>query len=131
MRHQQRDGDGYIGIARANARIESAATKRPLAISKPPISLTLGDPMPRIMLSEVAGTLFDSWHQMAAGLARVYWLAPPPTVPAAEQLSAALAACETDLRVVAAAQPDVPGDNRSWLLDPAGEIGRASCRERV
>ena len=62
---------------------------------------------------------------MAAGLARVYWLAPSPTVSAAAQLSAALAACETDLRVVAAAQPDVPGDNRSWLLDPAGELGRA------
>lgn len=125
MRHQRCDGDGYIGIVRAIARIKSSATKRPLAISKPPISLTVGDPMPRIILSEVAGTLFDSSHQMAAGLARVYWLAPPPTMPAAAQLSAALAACETDLRVVAAAQPDVPGDNRSWLLDPAGELGRA------
>ncbi len=125
MRHQRRDGDGYMSIVRAIARIESAATKRPLAIPKPPISLTLGDPMPRIMLSEVAGTLFDSWHQMAAGLARVYWLAPPPTVSAAAQLNAALAACETDLRVVVAAQPDGSGDNRSWLLDPVGELGRA------
>lgn len=44
---------------------------------------------------------------------------------AAAQLSAALAACETDLRVVAAAQPAVPGDNRSWLLDPPAELGRA------
>lgn len=67
MRHQRCDGDGYMTVVRAIARIESAATKRPLAISKPPISLTLGDPMPRIMLSEVAGTLFGSWHQMAAG----------------------------------------------------------------
>ena len=61
---------------------------------------------------------------MTAGLARVL-LAPPPTVLAAAQLSAALATCETDLRVVAAAQLDVPDDNRSWLLDPAGELGRA------
>lgn len=81
--------------------------------------------MPRIILPEMAGTLFDSWHQMIAGSARVYWLAPPPTGPVAEQLSAALAACETDLRVVAAAQPDAQAGNRSWLLDSAGELNRA------
>ena len=51
---------GICFVVRAIAHIESATAKRPVAISKPLISLTLGDPMPRIMFSEAAGTLFDS-----------------------------------------------------------------------
>lgn len=80
--------------------------------------------MPRIVLPEAAGTLFDSWHQMTAGLARVYWLGTPPVASATAQLAATLAACETELGVVAAAPPDVLDSSPSWLLDPAGILGR-------
>jgi predicted 2-oxoglutarate/Fe(II)-dependent dioxygenase YbiX len=90
----------------------------------PPDGLTVGDPMPRILLPEATGTLFDSWHQTAAGMARAYWLGPPPTASAEAQLASTLAACETELRVVAAAPPEVPDNHPSWLLDPAGKLGR-------
>lgn len=55
---------------------------------------------------------------MAAGSARVYWLGTPPAAFALERLTAALAGCETDLRVVTSALPDVAGTNATWLLDP-------------
>ena len=79
--------------------------------------------MPRIVLREPAGTMFDSWHQTAAGLARVYWLGTLPLPPSLAELADALASCETELREVAPA-PDVAADSPFWLIDPAGELGR-------
>jgi predicted 2-oxoglutarate/Fe(II)-dependent dioxygenase YbiX len=83
--------------------------------------------MPRIVLCEASGQQFDSWHQRAAGSARVYWLGPVASglAPDLAQLAATLEAYETDLRVVTPAAPTVPDAKPTWLLDPAGQLGRA------
>jgi predicted 2-oxoglutarate/Fe(II)-dependent dioxygenase YbiX len=87
--------------------------------------VSVGDPMPRITLPSAAGSLFDSWEPMTAGKARVYWLGPPPPASVAAQLSDKLAAREALLHIVAATAPLVPNAYSSWLLDQAGELGRA------
>src|SRR5260221_6682277 len=94
-----------------------------MARPHPRVSVTVGDPMPRITLPSVAGTLFDSADPATSGLARAYWLGDPP----AAQLAETLAACETMLHVVAAAPPDGPRRFPSWLLDLRGELARALC----
>jgi len=75
--------------------------------------------MPRVTLPEASGGTFDSWHQSSAGRIRVYWLG---AAPADAALTAALEACEAELRVVAAAPED---DQPSRLLDPRGDFARA------
>jgi predicted 2-oxoglutarate/Fe(II)-dependent dioxygenase YbiX len=62
---------------------------------------------------------------MTWGVARAYWLGAPPTASATAQLADTLAACETLLHVVEAAPPEVSDGYSSWLLDRAGELGRA------
>lgn len=96
-----------------------------MARPQPPASVSVGDPMPRITLPSASGSVFDSSDPAGWGLARAYWLGTPPTVSAAAQLSDTLATCETLLHVVAAAAPKDPDDYPSWLLDRAGELGRA------
>jgi len=104
---------------------QSAAGNPPMARPQSAAGVTVGDPMPRITLPLASGSLFDSWDPMTSGLARAYWLGAPPAAPAAAQLTETLAACETLLHIVATAPPAVPGDYPSWLLDRAGELGRA------
>lgn len=87
--------------------------------------MTVGDWMPRITLPSAAGPLFDSSDHETAGQARVYWLGAPPTASQAAELADKLVACETLLHVVAAAPPQAADAHASWLLDPAGELGRA------
>jgi predicted 2-oxoglutarate/Fe(II)-dependent dioxygenase YbiX len=81
--------------------------------------------MPRITLPSASGGLFDSWDQLTSGMARAYWLGTPPDVAMAVQLSEDLAASETLLHVVLTAPPDESSDYPSWVLDQAGELGRA------
>jgi hypothetical protein len=77
------------------------------------------------MLREASGGQFDSWHQQAAGSARVYWVGAPPTASVVARLAAVLETYETDLRVVTPELPEVPDGNPTWLLDPAGELSQA------
>jgi predicted 2-oxoglutarate/Fe(II)-dependent dioxygenase YbiX len=88
-------------------------------------TVSIGDPMPRITLPLVPGGLFDSWDQITSGCARVYWLGMPPSVSVAARLAEILAGCETLLHIVTAAPPQVVEASPSWLVDPAGELGRA------
>ena len=82
--------------------------------------------MPRITLPSASGGVFDSWDQLTSGMARAYWLGTPPDGAAAAQLSEELAASETLLHVVlTAAPPAASSAYPSWLLDQAGELGRA------
>ena len=96
-----------------------------MARPQSPVSVSVGDPMPRITLPSVSGSLFNSWDPTTSGLARAYWLGAPLAASAAAQLADTLAACETLLHVVAAAPPEVPCGYPCWLLDRAGELGRA------
>lgn len=106
-------------------RIDSTATHPSVAISQPSVQLSAGDPMPRIILTEASGGQFDSWHQRAAGSARVYWVGAPHTASVVARLAAVLETYETDLRVVTLELPEVPDGNPTWLLDPAGELSQA------
>ena len=81
--------------------------------------------MPRITLPSASGSVFDSWDQLTSGMARVYWLGAPPDGATAVQLSEDLAASETLLHVVLTSPSSVSPDYPSWLLDQAGELGRA------
>lgn len=81
--------------------------------------------MPRITLPSASGGLFDSWDQLTSGMARAYWLGTPPDPDGAAQLSEDLAASETLLHVVLTAAPPASSDYPSWVLDQAGELGRA------
>ncbi|MFO1160015.1 MAG: 2OG-Fe(II) oxygenase [Reyranellaceae bacterium] len=98
---------------------------RPLA--KPPAraAIGVGDMMPRITLPSASGGVFDSWDQLTSGMARAYWLGTPPDAAIAVRLSEELAASETLLHIVLTAQPAEPCDYPSWVLDQAGELGRA------
>jgi hypothetical protein len=89
------------------------------------LSVGVGDWMPRITLPTAAGGLFDSGDAATAGDARVYWLGTPPGVLEAAQLADRLAGCETLLHIVAATPPMASQTYASWLLDQAGELGRA------
>ena len=88
------------------------------------VSLGVGDPMPRITLPLASGGLFDSWDPATAGQARAYWLGAPPAA-VVTRLGETLESFEALLHVVAAAPPAVPCGGPSWVLDRAGELGRA------
>src|SRR5215475_7024132 len=88
-------------------------------------TVSIGDPMPRITLPLVPSGLFDSWDQVTSGCARVYWLGMPPSVSVAARLAEILAGRETLLHIVTPAPPQVVEASLSWLVDPAGELGRA------
>lgn len=92
-----------------------------MARPQPRVSVTVGDPMPRITLPSAVGPLFDSFEAMTSGMATVYWVGEPP----APQLAEMLAACETTLHVVADALPLGPCSHPSWLLDRRGELAQA------
>lgn len=81
--------------------------------------------MPRITLPSVVGGLFDSWDPTTSGMARVYWLGTSLPALDAGSLVDKLAGCETLVHVVAATSPESPDAHASWLLDRAGELGRA------
>lgn len=93
---------------------------RPLA----QVCVSVGDPIPRITLPLASGKLFDSWDPMTWGQAIVYWLGAPEASVVA-QLAETLAACETLIYFVAAAEPESLGGCPSLLLDRANEMGRA------
>lgn len=90
----------------------------------PPVTLAIGDPMPRVTLPETSGGSFDSWHQTNAGRIRVYWLDMPPSGAAAAHLEATIEACEGELRVVVPAPGGTAADGAPWLLDARGELAR-------
>jgi predicted 2-oxoglutarate/Fe(II)-dependent dioxygenase YbiX len=87
--------------------------------------LTVGDPMPRIVLPLAAGSVFDSWDQANAGRIQVFWLNVESARAATQALSGPLAACEADLRVVAPAPPPPADACPTWLVDKPGDLGRA------
>src|SRR5215475_12330310 len=92
--------------------------RRQRAISMPtttPIRFTIGDPLPRIVLRDSAGDLFDSFDQTNAGRTRIYWLGAPPGQPAIAELATVLAACEADLRIVVPAPPEHSQYVLPWL----------------
>jgi len=89
------------------------------------LRLTIGDPVPRIVLPLAAGGLFDSWDQANAGRIQVYWLDRVPAGAEAQVLSAALAAGEADLRIVAASAPERAEAGLDWIVDKQGDLGRA------
>jgi len=91
-----------------------------MSIPQPLVSV--GDPMPRIVLPSAAGTTFDSIDQLTAGLTRVYWLEAPPPAATAAPLTQALAACDGQLHVVAPAATEGTSLYASWLLDPKREL---------
>jgi predicted 2-oxoglutarate/Fe(II)-dependent dioxygenase YbiX len=111
-----RERKGLLGVQTIN---------RPSA--KPPAraAIGVGDVMPRITLPSASGGVFDSWDQLTSGMARVYWLGTPPDGASAGQLSEELAASETLLHIVLTSPSSVSPDYPSWLLDQAGELGRA------
>ena len=80
------------------------------------IGLRVGDPMPRIMLREVGGSVFDSWHQANAGRTQVYWIDPSLVGSVAEDLAARLAACDAELHLVVSASPLPPARQRHRVI---------------
>lgn len=89
------------------------------------LRLAVGDPMPRIMLPQPGGTVFDSWHQEYAGQARLYWLDADSAVTAGRELAPSLSACEADWWVVATTPPPAEISGVPWLIDPRGDLARA------
>ncbi len=81
--------------------------------------------MPRILLPQPSGTVFDSWHQQNAGQARLYWLDAGSAQSAGRELAPSLSACEADWRVVATAPPPAEAGDVPWLIDPHGDLARA------
>jgi predicted 2-oxoglutarate/Fe(II)-dependent dioxygenase YbiX len=98
---------------------------KPMARPPSRAVIGVGDPMPRITLPSASGELFDSWDQLTSGMARAYWLGTPPEASAAVQLSEELAASETLLHIVLTSAPADSCGYPSWVLDQAGELGRA------
>jgi len=96
-----------------------------MATPQRPVTITVGDPMPRIVLPQAAGTMFDSWDQTVSGRVHVYWLSGSLEASVAERLAASLAALETELHVVASVAPPAPGNAVSWLVDQSSDLGRA------
>lgn len=96
-----------------------------MATPQRPVTITVGDPMPRIVLPAAGGSLFDSWDQTVGGRVHVYWLGDPLEASAAEQLAAALADLEAELHVVGSTPPASSGNGALWLLDPSDELRRA------
>ena len=89
------------------------------------VRLAVGDPMPRIVLSQPGGTPFDSWHQENAGQARLYWLDAETALTAGRELAPALSACDADWWVVATTPPPAGVGGLPWLIDPSGDLARA------
>ena len=81
--------------------------------------------MPRIVLPDTAGTMFDSWDQTVSGRVHVYWLSGSLETSVAERLAASLAALETELHVVASAPASAPGNGVSCLVDRSNDLSRA------
>lgn len=77
----------------------------PTAKAQTSVSPRVGDPMPRVMLREVGGSVFDSWHQANAGRTQVYWIDPSLAGSVAQDLATRLAACDAALHLVASAPP--------------------------
>jgi predicted 2-oxoglutarate/Fe(II)-dependent dioxygenase YbiX len=96
-----------------------------MATPQRPVTITVGDPMPRIVLPQAAGTMFDSWDQTVSGRVHVYWLSGSLETSVAERLAASLAALETELHVVASVAPPAPGTAVSLLVDQSSDLGRA------
>jgi predicted 2-oxoglutarate/Fe(II)-dependent dioxygenase YbiX len=88
------------------------------------VRLTVGDPMPRIVLRDQDGETFDSWDQANAGRIRIYWL-DAASVLLAGALADLLPSGEAEVRVVAPRPPESRSSAVSWLLDPGGELVRA------
>ncbi len=89
------------------------------------ISLRVGDTVRWVMLREVGGSVFDSWHQANAGRTQVYWIDPSLVGSVAEDLAARLAACDAELHLVASASPRTSATQgyRGWLIQ------RVSCAQ--
>src|SRR5262245_36175967 len=97
-----------------------------MATPAQPAKFAVGDPLPRIVLRDATGDVFDSWDQANAGRTRIYWLGGLPAQPVLAELAKVLASCEADLRIVAsAAPPDGARQASPWLIDPGNELGRA------
>lgn len=91
-----------------------------------PIALEVGDPMPRIVLPQTSGGLFDSFDPRSAGQARAYWVGPPPESILTSDYAERLAGCEMLLHVVTkAAPPSMEGTSVSWITDAKGELAQA------
>ena len=86
------------------------------------VRLAVGDPMPRIVLSQPSGTAFDSWHQENAGLTRLYWLDAETALTAGRELSPVLSACDASWWVVATTPPPAGVCGVPWLIDPRGDL---------
>ena len=81
--------------------------------------------MPRILLPQPGGTVFDSWHQENAGQARLYWLGADSALLAGRELAPSLSAWEADWWVVAATPPPAEVIGVPWLIDARGDLARA------
>jgi len=81
--------------------------------------------MPRIMLPQPGGAVFDSWHQENAGQARLYWLDAGSALSAGRELAPSLAACEADWWGVAPTPPPAGARDVPWLIDPRRDLARA------
>ena len=97
-----------------------------MASQHPSTVFGIGDLLPRIVLPQVSGGLFDSHDPRTAGQARVYWLGPPPAAVLAPAYAEHLAGCETLLHIVTGTQPS-PAEalSSSWIVDAKGELARA------
>jgi hypothetical protein len=88
--------------------------------------LDVGDLMPRIVLPQLSGGLFDSYDPRSAGQARAYWLGTPPDAILTPGYTEVLAGCEMLLHVVTKAPPPQrEGMSVSWIIDAKGELARA------
>lgn len=81
--------------------------------------------MPRILLPQHGGAVFDSWHQENAGQARLYWLDANSALSAGRAFAPTLLACEADWRVVATTPPPAGVSGVPWLIDPRNDLARA------
>lgn len=89
------------------------------------IHLSVGDPMPRILLAQPGGGIFDSWHQANAGQTHVYWLDAATAQAASRELGPALAEREAGWHVVAGEPPPAELNHLPWLIDARGDLARA------
>lgn len=81
--------------------------------------------MPRILLPQPGGAVFDSWHQENAGQARLYWLDADSALSAGRALAPSLPAWEADWWVVATTPPPAGVSGVPWLIDPRNDLARA------
>jgi len=81
--------------------------------------------MPRIVLPQRAGGLFDSFDPRSAGQARAYWLGPPPEAVLAPPCAERLAAAEMLMHIVTRTPPaEAEAISVSWIVDAKGELAR-------